>query len=174
MLGGTELNGVIVVVSFICAMHPSTLKGRRWVFSGKGGYNWAPIPTHNVMTRPEIKPTKPPCWNTLILFSVKSAMSTFSLCDSGLETMAVLVAWCKKQKKFLQWSSHSGRRCRANKGPREGQWSYQIWTKLPVEEVIHSMSLQSVISRGCFRYSGFKPQAGRLLQLHKKCTLCIE
>ncbi len=35
----TVLNGVIVVVSFISgAMHPSTLKESRRVFSGKGGY----------------------------------------------------------------------------------------------------------------------------------------
>ncbi len=59
------LNGVMVVVSFTYgAMHPSTLKESRRVFSGKGGYNWAPIPTHNVITRPEIKPTKPPWRNS--------------------------------------------------------------------------------------------------------------
>lgn len=36
----TVLNGVIVVVWFISgAMQPSTLRGRRRVFSGNGGYN---------------------------------------------------------------------------------------------------------------------------------------
>lgn len=71
-----------------------------------------------------------------------------------LEHLWDILVICLKKKvtpeifKFLQWSSHSGRTCRAKKGPREVHWSYQIWTELPVEEGIHSMSLQSVISRG--------------------------
>lgn len=50
---------VVMFVSF--GSHPVTLRGSGLVLLGRGGYTWAPMPTHSVIIRPAINPVRPPC-----------------------------------------------------------------------------------------------------------------